>query len=69
MNNNPIVKNSTVKYKDGYVMVKSLFKTHATLCTMFSHRIIAKKVPLTELTEAYDEWYKLWTESESYKCM
>jgi hypothetical protein len=65
----PLQKGDVVKYKDGHCRIKSLFKTHATLCGVFGGRIYAKKVPLTELKEDHDAWYEEWTQSETYKCM
>jgi hypothetical protein len=65
----PLQKGDVVKYKDGHCRIKSLFKTHATLCGVFGGRIYAKKVPLTELKEDHDAWYEEWTKSETYRCM
>lgn len=62
-------KGSTVRYKDGYYRVSALFKTSVNLCGIFSSYIHHKKVPLSEVTEAYDEWHKKWTQSEAYQCM
>lgn len=64
-----IKKESIVKYKDGYFRVSALFKHTVNLCGVFSSYIHHKKVPLSEVKEAHDEWYKLWQESETYKCM
>lgn len=32
-------------------------------------KVFAKRVPVTELTECSKEFYKGWSESESYMCM
>ena len=32
-------------------------------------KVFAKKVPLTEITECADAFYKAWRSSESYRCM
>ncbi len=65
----PLQVEDVVRYKDGHVRIKTLFKTHATLCPIFGGRIIAKKVPLSELTEDREAWYEAWTQSETYRCM
>lgn len=69
MNNNPIVKGSVVKYKDGYQRVTALFKNTANIGGIFNGKIYHKGVPLSELTEAHDEWYKEWQQSETYQSM
>jgi hypothetical protein len=66
----PIVKGSTVKYKDGYYTVSALNRMTANLKGIFHReRVLHAKVPLTELTEAHEEWYAKWQESDTYKCM
>ncbi len=67
--NEPIVKGGTVKYKDGYFRVSALFANTVNLGGIFSARIHHKKVPLSDVTEARDEWYKRWSESETYQSM
>jgi len=66
---NPLTKNAIVKYKDGHCRVKSLFKTHATLCGIFNGIIYHRNVPLTDIVEDQNNWYKIWQESETYKSM
>lgn len=66
---NKIEKASVVKYKGGYYRISALFKTTANLTGVFTGKIYHKKVPLTELNEAHDEWYAKWQESETYKSM
>lgn len=65
----PVVKGDVVRYKGGYQRVSAVFKNSVNLAGIFSTRINHKKVPLSEVTEAHDEWYKKWQESETYKCM
>lgn len=66
---NPIEKTSVVRYKDGYYRVSAKFKNTVNLSGIFSSYIHHKKVPLSEVTEAHDEWYEKWTQSETYKSM
>jgi hypothetical protein len=69
MNEEPIVKGSVVKYKDGWMEVTAKFKNHVNLGHIFYGRTTIKKVPLSEVTEDKDAWYKRWSESETYKSM
>lgn len=64
-----IEKGSTVKWRDGYYRVSAAFKDTVNLAGIFSSAIAAKGVPRSEVTEAHDEWYAKWTESETYKSM
>ncbi len=64
-----IEKGDTVKYKDGYYRVSALFTNTVNLCSIFSKKIHHKKVPLTEVVEAKNEWYEKWGKSETYKSM
>ena len=66
---NAVEKTSVVKYKDGYYRVSAKFKNTVNLSGIFSSHIHHRKVPLAEVTEAHDEWYAKWQESDTYKCM
>ena len=67
---NPVVKGSTVKYKDGYYYVSSVTSTTCNLTGIFYRKnVLHKRVPLTEVVEAREEWYAKWQESDTYKCM
>ena len=65
----PIQKGSVVKYKDGYMEVTAKFKNHVNLGPIFHGKTKVKHVPLSEVSEAHDEWYEKWTQSETYKSM
>ena len=65
----PIVKGSVVKYKDGFVRVTAKFAKTVNLGGIFNGKIYHRKVPLTEVVEAHDEWYERWTKSETYQSM
>ncbi len=70
MNEKPeIVKGTVVRYKDGYLRVTARFNKTVNLGGIFSNVTCAKGVPIAEVTEAYDEWYAKWQQSETYKCM
>ncbi len=64
-----IKKGDIVKYKDGHCRVSAVFKTTVNLCGIFNGIIYHKKVPLAEVKEDQEAWYKLWQESETYKSM
>lgn len=69
MNDNTITKGSVVKYKDGWMEVTAVFKNHVNLGHIFYGKTTIKKVPLNEVFEDRDAWYKEWEQSETYKCM
>jgi len=64
---------STVKYRDkdgnSYYRVTKLTKNFVNLGSIFGRTIYHKSVPLSEVTEAHDEWYEIWSKSESYQSM
>lgn len=66
---NPVVKGSVVKYQDGWVRVTARFKHTVNLGGIFNGKIYHKHVPLGEVFEDHDAWYKNWQESETYKSM
>lgn len=65
----PILKESTVKYKDGYYRVSAVYQTTANLSHLFSSKVLFKGIRLNELVEAHDEWYAKWSQSETYQSM
>jgi len=64
-----IKKGDVVKYVTGYYRVSAKFKATCNLAGVFSSYIHHRKVPLTEVVEAHDEWYAHWQQSDTYKCM
>lgn len=64
-----IIKGSIVKYKDSWMEVTARFKNHVNLGRIFHGKTTIKGVPLTEVKEDHDEWYKVWEQSETYQCM
>lgn len=69
MNTTPILKGSVVKYKNGWMEVRAVFKNHVNLGPIFHSKTTIKKVPLTEVTEDRDAWYEAWSKSETYQSM
>ena len=59
-----------VDYDNGWYRVRSVFKNGtANLCTVFGKDIQHKKIQVSQLVEDETNWYKSWTQSESYMCM
>lgn len=71
--NKPIEKGSIVKYthagESGYYRVTAKFKETVNLGSIFGSQIYHRSVLLGDVTEAHDEWYEQWSQSETYKCM
>lgn len=72
INKKEIGVGSIVSWKsEGFMRVKTVFKGKqvATLCGVFNGSIYFRNVPISELTEASDAFYKSWEQSDSYKSM
>ena len=44
-------------------------KATVNLGAIFGGRIYAKRVPVADVTEDYDNWYAMWSRSEAYQSM
>lgn len=66
---NPIEKGSIVRYKQGWMEVTARFNHHVNLGYIFHGKTIIKKVPLNEVYEDKEAWYKEWSNSETYQSM
>lgn len=66
---NKITKGSIVKYKDGWMSVRAVFKNTVNLGRIHGSKTAIKGVPIEEVTEDYNGWYELWSQSETYRCM
>ena len=66
---NKIAKGSVVKYKNGWMEVRAVFKTTVNLGPIFQDRTTVKGVAINEVTPDYDGWHKEWTQSETYMSM
>jgi hypothetical protein len=60
---------SIVKYQGGFYRVTRCTKNAVNLGAVFGGRIYHKGIKKSEVTEAGDEWYEKWSQSETYKCM
>ena len=60
---------SIVKYQGGFYRVTRCTRKTVNLGSVFGTTIYHKGIEKSNVTEAYDEWYERWTQSESYKCM
>jgi len=64
-----IIKGSVVCYGKGWFRVTAKFRDSVNLGSIFGSRVIHKRVPLSEVYEDEDAWYKNWQQSETYRCM
>lgn len=53
----------------GYYRITSVRGMYANLGSIFGKTIYHKRVPLSWLVEAQEEWYSKWSQSESYMSM
>jgi len=67
--NRPIIKGSIVHYNEGWQRVTARYKDSVNLGSIFGSRVNHKRVPLSEVYEDEDMWYKHWQQSETYQCM
>jgi hypothetical protein len=65
-----IQKNSTVRYKDCWKVVTARFKNTVNLGYVWDgSKNRVNGVPITEVEEDFEGFYKNWIKSESYQCM
>ncbi len=67
--NDTLTKGTVVKYKDGWMEVRAIFKNTVNLGPIFYSRTTVKGVPIGEVKPDYDAWHKAWTKSETYQSM
>jgi len=68
-NTKEIVKGSIVKYNDGWMRVRAIYKTTVNLGSIFGSKTTIKQVPIEQVKEDYDAWSKAWQQSETYQSM
>ena len=70
-NGKTIQAGTIVHYGDGWVRVTSVSKGKQTvnLTSVFGSKPFTKSVPLSEVYEDDDRWFKHWQQSETYQCM
>jgi hypothetical protein len=65
----PLVKGSIVKYQNGFMEVRAVFKNTVNLGPIFYSRTTVKGVARELVVPAYDEWHEYWSKSEAYQSM
>ena len=60
---------SIVKFEGGFYRVTRCTKNTVNLGAIFGTRVYNKGIQKSEVTEAHNEWYLRWTQSETYMCM
>jgi len=63
------MKSAVVKFRGGFYRVTSHRGGKVNLGAVFGGRIYEKGIPEAEVTEASEEFYAHWSQSESYMCM
>ena len=71
MNGKTIQAGTIVHFGDGWVRVTSVSTNKKTvnLTSVFGSKPYIKAVPLSEIYEDDDRWFKHWQQSEHYQCM
>jgi uncharacterized phage-associated protein len=71
-----ITKGSIVKYIEskygsshGWYRISWIGRHTCNLKSIFGNYIHFKGVPLTDVVEDEESWYKAWQQSDSYQCM
>jgi len=67
--NDEMNKGTVVRYKDGWMEVRAVFKNTVNLGPIFHRKTTIKGVPKSEVKPDHDEWYKVWSKSETYTSM
>ncbi len=60
---------SIVLYRGSHYQVTRLTKKTVNLGYVFSRSVIHKGIPLSEVREDKETWYKYWEQSDTYKSM
>ena len=63
------LKHAIVKFRGGFYRVTSHRGQKVNLAGVFGGRIFYKGVSEFDVTEAYQEFYDHWCQSETYMCM
>ncbi len=62
-------KGTIVKYDGGFYRITRETKSTVNLGAIFGNHIYHKGIQKSEVTEAHDEWYQRWAQSETYMSM
>lgn len=69
MTERPILKNSVVKFRDGWYRVSRKTSTCVNLTGVFNGTILFKNVPLKDMQEDEEAFVAYWQQSERYRSM
>ena len=67
--NGEMNKGTVVRYKDGWMEVRAVFKDTVNLGSIFGSKTKYKGVPKSEVKPDYEAWLNVWTKSETYQSM
>lgn len=67
--NDTLNKGTVVRYKDGWMEVRAVFKNTVNLGPIFHGKTTIKGVPKDEVKPDYENWLNVWTKSETYQSM
>jgi hypothetical protein len=67
--NEELTKGTVVRYKDGWMEVRAVFKNTVNLGPIFGSKTTVKGVPKSEVKPDHDTWYDAWSKSDTYMCM
>jgi len=62
-------KGTIVKYDSGFYRITHETKNTVNLGSIFGNHVYHKGIQKSEVTEAHNEWYQQWTQSETYMSM
>jgi hypothetical protein len=67
--NDTLTKGTVVRYKDGWMEVRAVFKNTVNLGSIFGSKTKIKGVPKSDVKPDYEAWHEAWTKSETYASM
>lgn len=67
--NETLTKGTVVRYKDGWMEVRAVFKNTVNLGPIFGSKTKIKGVPKNEVKPDYEAWHEAWIKSEKYISM
>ena len=69
MKNTEIKKGNIVKYNEGFYRVSFATKIKVNLKSVWGNKIYYKGIPKSEVVEAGEEHWEIFSNSETYRCM
>jgi hypothetical protein len=64
-----VTSGMVVKYDENFYRVRKVTKNTVNLGSIFGRTMYHKGVDKSKVKEAHDEWYAIWQQSDTYKCM